>query len=179
MLRFELDPLWMRLADAEREAASAWREVFRRMVDALGPRAGTLYIDEANTLEPFIANGVKLIANQTRHIVVIAAIPEMWDTFCGRASNEVKQVLNRCQAVIRFDRVQEAEARALLAGCGLTDRDMAEAARRVAKAANEAGAYKLVKRVGALLRDQEAPSLADADKAVALARSALDEVRGK
>ena len=32
------------------------------MLDALGPRAGTLYIDEANTLWPFIANGVKLIA---------------------------------------------------------------------------------------------------------------------
>ena len=149
------------------------------MLAALGPRPGILYIDEANTLGPFSANGIKLIANQTRHIVVIAAIPEMWDTFCARATNEVRQVLNRCQAVIRFDRVADSDARALLAGCGLSEADMAAAAKATAKAANDAGAYKLVKRVGALLRETEAPTLADVDKAVALARSALDEVRGK
>lgn len=149
------------------------------MLEALGPRAGTLYIDEANTLGPFIANGVKLIANQTLHTVVIAAIPEMWDDFVGRATNEVKQVLNRTQAVIRFDRVTEAEARIFMAGCGLTDADLPEACRQVCAAANEAGAYKLVKRAAAWLRDQDAPVLADVDKAVRLVRASLDEVKTK
>lgn len=145
------------------------------MLDALGPRAGTLYIDEANTLGPFTANAIKLIANQTLHTVVVAAIPETWDDFRSRASNEVKQVLNRCQAVIRFGGVTEVEARQLMAGCGVAEAEMAAACRLVVKAANEAFAYKLVKRTAALLRAQEAPGLADVEKAVALVRAAYDE----
>jgi hypothetical protein len=147
------------------------------MLDALGPRAGTLYIDEANTLGPFVANTVKLIANQTLHTVFIAAIPEMWTDFCKRSENEVRQVLNRCQAVIRFPGVTDAEARQFMAGCGLADADMVEACRMACRAANEAGAYKLIQRTAALLREQEHPALIDAEKAVALARAALDEGR--
>lgn len=147
------------------------------MLEALGPSAGTLYIDEANTLGPFIANGIKLIANQSLQTIVIAAIPEMWDDFCATATNEVRQVLNRCQAVIRFERVTEAEARIFLAGCGLPEPDMAEACRKVCEAANEAGAYKLVKRAAAWLRDQDEPTLDDVDKGVRLVRAGLDEVK--
>jgi len=147
------------------------------MLDALGPRAGILYIDEANTLGPFVANTIKLVANQTMHVIFVAAIPEMWADFCKRSENEVRQVLNRTQAVIRFPGVTEAEARQFMAGCGLADADMAEAARLATRAANEAGAYKLVIRAAALLREQESPTLADAEKAVALARAALDEAR--
>lgn len=149
------------------------------MLDALGERAGTLYVDEANTLGPFIANGIKLITNQTLHTVVVAAIPEMWDEFVGRATNEVRQVLNRCQAVIRFQGVTESEARQFMPGCGVENSDMAETLKRVTRAANDAGAYKLVERVAASLRDQDAPGLADVDKAIALARAALDEAKGK
>lgn len=148
------------------------------MLEALGPKAGTLYIDEANTLGAFVANSIKLIANQTLQTVVVAAIPEMFDEFIQRAANEVRQVLNRTQAVIRFSGVTEAEARQFMAGCGVAEVDMSEAARRATRAANEAGAYKLVKRVAAELRDQEAPGLADVDKAVAIARAALDEAMG-
>ena len=147
------------------------------MLDALGPRAGTLYIDEANTLGPFVANTIKLISNQTLHTIFIAAIPEMWTDFCARSENEVRQVLNRCQAVIRFPGVTEAEARQFMAGCGVADGEMAEACRLATRAANEAGAYKLVQRTAALLREQDEPALADVEKAVALARSALDEAR--
>lgn len=164
-------PIMARMCD-EHFAESA-------MLDALGPRAGTLYIDEANTLGPFIANGIKLISNQTLHTIVIAAIPEMWDDFCGRATNEVRQVLNRTQAVIRFDRVTEAEARTWMGSCGIAEADLHEACRAVCRAANEAGAYKLVKRAAAWLRDQEAPTLADVDKAVLLVRASLDEAQGK
>ena len=149
------------------------------MLDALGHKAGTLYIDEANTLGPFVANTIKLVANQTMHVIVIAAIPEMWDEFCARSVNEVRQVLNRCQAVIRFDRVLDSEAKRFMTGCGLDADTMTKAVPLVCRAANDAGAYKLVRRVAALLRDQEAPQLADAEKAIALARSALDEVRGR
>ena len=151
------------------------------MLDALGPRAGTLFIDEANTLGPFIANGIKLITNQTLHTVVIAAIPEMWDEFCGRATNEVRQVLNRTQAVIRFGGVAEAEAKVFLSGCGLPEADMPAACRAVCRAANEAGAYKLVIRAAAWLREQDDPALADVEKAVGLVRAGLDEanVRSK
>jgi hypothetical protein len=147
------------------------------MLEALGPKAGTLYIDEANTLGTFVANSIKLIANQTLHTVVVAAIPEMFEEFVKRAENEVRQVLNRTQAVIRFPGVTDAEARQFLAGCGVSDGDLAETVRRTVAAANEAGAYKLVERVAAELRDQDAPGLADVDKAVALARAALDEAK--
>jgi len=145
------------------------------MLEALGPKAGTLYVDEANTLGTFVANSIKLIANQTLQTVVVAAIPEMFDEFIKRAANEVRQVLNRTQAVIRFPGVTESEARQFLSGCGISAADMPEAARRAMAAGNAAGAYKLIKRVAADLRDQDAPTLADVDKAIALARSALDE----
>lgn len=149
------------------------------MLEALGQRAGTLYIDEANTMGPFTANGIKLIANQTLHTVVIAAIPEMWDQFCSRSTNEVKQVLNRTQAVIRFDRVTEAEAKIFMAGCGLPDADLPAACRAVCEAANEAGAYKLVRRAAAWLRDQDEPAIADVEKAIRLVRAGLDEIKNK
>jgi hypothetical protein len=164
-------PVTARLCDEHRAETA--------MLDALGPRAGTLYIDEANTLGPFIANGIKLITNQTLHTVVIAAIPEMWEDFCGRATNEVKQVLNRCQAVIRFGGVTESEAKIFMAGCGLPEADMSAACRKVCDAANEIGAYKLVVRTAAWLRAQESPAPADVEKAVCLVRAALDEVKVK
>lgn len=147
------------------------------MLDALGPKAGTLYIDEANTLGAFVANSIKLISNQTLQTIVVAAIPEMYDEFTKRAANEVRQVLNRTQAVIRFQGVTEAEARQFMAGCGVSEANMPEAVSRAVRAANDFGAYKLVKRVAALLRDQDEPDLSDVDKAVALARAAIDEVK--
>lgn len=149
------------------------------MLEALGARASLLYIDEANTLGRSIANAIKLVANQTAYVVVVAAIPEMWDEFVKRSVNEVRQVLNRTQAVIRFDGNTEGDVKAFMLGCGVADADMPAAVRKVCEAANESGALKVVKRVAAWLREQESPALADVDKAITLIKAGLDEVKGK
>lgn len=149
------------------------------MLEALGQKSGLLYIDEANTLGRATANAIKLVANQTAYTLIIAAIPEMWDDFVGRATDEVRQVLNRTQAVIRHDGLTEADTRAFMAGCGVADADFAEAVRIVRESANKAGSVKVVKRVAAWLREQDAPGVADVTKACALVQASLDEADRK
>ena len=141
--------------------------------DALGSRHGTLIIDEANTLRGAVANTIKRIVNRTNHAVVVFAVPEHWDEFAAANTNEVKQVINRCQAVLRYPELPAADVDGHFLGKGFAG-DRAAACRRIADAANSFGAYKTVKRVCDILNGIDGATDGDAEKAVATVRLSQD-----
>lgn len=140
------------------------RDAETQMLSSLRSKDGVLYIDEANTLGASTANAIKLIVNQTGYAVVVAAIPEMWDGFLAGAENEVRQVVNRCQPVLRFNGLTDSDVKPFLSGCGLPAGDMKAAVQHVRKAANEFGAIKTVMVVAVAMKDLGSPTLDDLEK---------------
>lgn len=136
-----------------------------QMLRSLSGKYGTLVIDEANTLGASTANAIKLICNKTNYTLVILAIPEMWDKFVAASTNEVKQVLNRCQAVLRHSEVPVTDVEQFL-GKGFAG-NRKDACKAIAAAANEFGAYKAVVRICADLDQVEGADNQDAEKAIA------------
>lgn len=141
----------------EREAESA-------MLGGLGKRDGTLYIDEANTLGPSTANAIKLIVNQTGRVVVVASIPEMWDRFVAGSEDEVRQVVNRCQPILRWTGLPESDAAAFLKHSGLASDAIERATALATAAANEFGAFKLVTSLVEELRKIDRPGIEDVQR---------------
>lgn len=148
------------------------RTAEKALLSALGSRSGTLVIDEANTLGASTANAIKLIINKTDYTIVLAATPEMWDTFTAGAVNEVRQVLNRCQAVLRFSEVPQRDIDLFLPKDFTGDRK--DATKRIAAAATEFGAYKTVKRICDNLASIPTPDMADVEKAIELVKLSQD-----
>ena len=127
-----------------RNVPSSWQEyrVEEEMVKALSARDGVLFIDEANTMSAACANAVKYIVNRTGYTVVIAAIPSLWDKFLSSNRDEVLQLVNRCQPVIRAERVSEADVSQFLAARGLPAKG--RFSRDIAAAANAFGGFRTV-----------------------------------
>jgi len=146
------------------------RDAEARMLHALGIKDGVLYIDEANTLGASTANAIKLIANQTGYTVVIGAIPEMWDKFHAGSQDEVRQVINRCQPVLRHTHLTPGDCKPFLARAGLPEADLAKAVPLVCDAANAFGAIKTVMALAADLADLGRPALDDVTKALGIHR---------
>lgn len=147
-----------------RVRAFSERDAEREMLAALRIRDGVLYIDEANTLGTSTVNAIKLIVNQTGYSVVIAAIPEMWDKFLQGAENEVRQVVNRCQPILRYTGLSEADVKPFLANCGLSTGDVDAATPLARQAANEFGAFKTVVGLAEKLRRIDGPTMEDVTK---------------
>lgn len=149
------------------------RQAEDAVLDALGSRHGTLVIDEANTQCGAVADAIKLIINRTNHAVVIFAIPEHWDDFATENTNEVKQVINRCQAVLRFTALPDNDVGEFLAASFAGNRKAAY--RQIAQAANSFGAYKTVKRVCDILNATDGATDADVEKAIAVVGFSQDK----
>lgn len=141
-----------RLSEADAETA---------MLAALKVRDGVLYIDEANTLGASTANALKLILNQTGYTVVIAAIPELWDHFTAGAENEVRQIVNRCQPILRWKGLVASDVRPFLTSAGLPADDLDQATEMARAAAMDFGALKTVTLLADTLREIDAATLAD------------------
>jgi len=148
---------WARYSEHEAE---------RAMLNALRTKNGTLYIDEANTLGSHTLDALKLIVNQSGQCIVIAAIPGAWDALTRRAEDEMLQLLNRCQPVIRYASVTAADASLFLSESGIADSDLKDAARLVADAATRFGGYTLIESVRDELRALPRPTLEDLTKII-------------
>jgi len=142
------------------------------MLSALGKDHGTLVVDEANTQCGAVANGLKLIVNQTDYTIVILAIGAHWDEFAAANTDEVKQVLNRCQAVIRYPEIPARDVDMFLGKAFAEGRK--DACKRIAEAANRFGAYKTVKRVCDLVDAIEGATVADVEKAAGIVALSSD-----
>lgn len=128
--------------------------------------AVVLYIDEANTGGPGFANALKQIHDKTLATVVVAAIPALWDKFVARAEEEVRQVINRCQPVIRASRILPADARLFLSGRGLPPAAAEKIVPAALEVAHTMGGIKALQSIADALRDIENPTLADAEAAI-------------
>lgn len=130
------------------------------MIKALSTRDGTLVIDEANTLSGPCANGIKEIVNRTGWTVVMLAIPEFWDSFLEGNQGEVRQVINRCQRVIRQERILTEDVKLFLKRQGLPE----TFATAIADEANYFGGFRTVKSLIDEIKGD--PSKDSLDKAV-------------
>lgn len=146
-----------------------------RMLEALRSRDNTLYIDEANTLSRECVNALKLIVNATGTVIVIAAIPAMWDKLSAYAEDEVAQLVNRCQPILRYRGMTADDARPFLEGCGLSDDDLGKCLPMIVEAANEFGAYKAVVSWADDLRDDEKPTAAGVERMLKFTRRNVKE----
>jgi hypothetical protein len=149
------------------------------MLGALGQKAGILVIDEAVNFGRGTWNAIKLIANRTDYTVVILSIPELFDELRKGAENEIRQILNRCQAVLRFDGIPAHDVDQFVALSKIGP-DSARYAKLIIEAANYFGAYKLVRRIAV---EQQANggemNEDDLKKAIARAKVMVDERDGK
>jgi len=135
-----------------------------RMLQALTARDSILYIDEANTLGPESANAIKLIANMTGTVIVIAAVPGAWDKLCEGAEDEVAQLLNRCQPILRSNGQSAEDARLFLSSSGLSQTDIAQCVNLVLDAANDFGGVKTIVSLVDDLKLYDHPSVDDVTK---------------
>jgi hypothetical protein len=149
------------------------RDAEKILFDALGKKHGTLVIDEANTQSAPVANMLKKIINKTNYTIVIFAIPERWDNFAAKNSDEVKQVQNRCQAVLRFDSVPERDVDAFLSDSFTDNRK--QCCKLIAIAANEFGAYKTVKRICDMVNKIDNATADDVAKAISIVKFSQDK----
>lgn len=115
-----------------------------RMIQALSTHDEVLYIDEANTLSGESINALKLIVNQTNTVIVIAAIPAMWDKLASGAEEEVAQFINRCQPILRDNGIKLDDAAPFLLRAGLSQHELDKSIGSIVESANEFGLYKTI-----------------------------------
>ena len=114
-------------------------------------------IDEAHYLGPRTLNLVKLILNATPCVVVMAAIPTLWDMMQRGNSLESDQVRNRAYATIRENRTRPTDVAALLRSRiqGIERMpDWKEVVTRITDAANRFGLLNTVDRIARAIRDE-------------------------
>jgi len=126
------------------------------MLKSMSNKYGTLVIDEANTLSGPCANGIKEIVNRTGFTVVLLAIPEFWDKFLEGNAGEVRQVVNRCQRVIRQERILVDDVRLFLKSRGLPE---AFAGKITAEADNFGGFRTVISIMNEIAEDPTAEEL--------------------
>jgi len=152
------------------------QEAEQRMLAALSAKSGVLYIDEANALGNATVDAIKLIVNQTGYVVVVAAIPNAWDNLAARAEDEVWQLVNRCQQVLRYNGVTAEDARLFLAPVLPSDA-LAEAAKISAEAASRFGAFATIMHIRDALAELDKPGVADVQKIISTHERGLTSAR--
>lgn len=132
-----------------------------RMLQALSAHDDVLYIDEANTLSAECVNALKLIVNQTNTVIVIAAIPAMWDKLTSGAEEEVAQLVNRCQPILRDRGVSAEDVTPFMLRAGLSQHELDKSIGSIVESANEFGAYKTVVALVEELKTTDKPTAED------------------
>jgi protein-tyrosine-phosphatase len=129
-----------------------------RMIQALQSHDYVLYIDEANTLSAESVNAIKLIVNVTNSVVVIAAIPGLWDLMAANAEEEFAQLANRCQPILRSKGVSDSDVKPFLSCTGLSAAEVDKCLCTVVESANEFGALLTVKALVDELKQCDRPT---------------------
>ncbi|HSI11743.1 MAG TPA: ATP-binding protein [Chthoniobacter sp.] len=132
------------------------RRAEKALVAHLGDRRIILAIDEAEYFGPNSLNLLKFLLNQTKVIVLVLAIPELWDRVQTKSYVEARQIMRRTDHVERLDRIHPDEAERFLVESGVKlNGSAAEAGKKMAVHANKFGGFDLLKRVAVRLADEE------------------------
>lgn len=115
-----------------------------RMLQALSSRNNILYIDEANTLSPECVNAIKLMVNVTGSVVAVAMVPSSWDKLTEGAEDEMAQLFNRCQPILRYKCLNDDDVRPFLERSNMVKAEIEKVLPSVVEAANEFGSIKSV-----------------------------------
>lgn len=135
--------------------------------------AGLLVIDEGNTMSAAIANGLKTIHNSTDFSVVVAAVPGPWESFVSRAEEEVRQVINRCQPIIRVSHLLESDVLPLLMRSGYPEIVLRTILPAVTDLANAFGGLSTLVQIIDDMRSSDAQTLDAAKTSIANIRRAI------
>ncbi len=149
----------------------------RAMLDLMRGRNQVIAIDEANYFGPRSINMVKDLLNETEWTVLLCMTREHWDKM-RRHWAAWSQLQRRIHTVFFHSPLNSDDAAQFLADAGLNG-DSKKAARALADAANEFGAYDFVCRV--IERLDEAgnhghPTMADVEAAIAFVKVQLGRI---
>jgi hypothetical protein len=143
------------------------------LIKFLKARKIVLVIDEGEYFGPQTLNLIKLILNQTPTIVLLLAIPELWDRVQKKGYVEAQQIMRRTDHVERLEHIHPPEVERFLTATGVNLNGSAKRSSEiVAKHANEFGRFDLIKRVAQRLNDGEAHT-ADEVETTAMAVKAM------
>lgn len=146
------------------------------LVSALRARRILLAINEANYFGAHTFNLLKFVINQTPTIILLCAIPSIFERLKLKSWDEAKQVIRRSYVTIVAPDLTVKDVRPFLAGLDLQAQDAAAAA--IAVSANQFGAFGFVKRVVEILANIKGPiSPAALEKAVAKVHAFFNESR--
>jgi len=123
------------------------RECERDMLASLNRRNGTLVFNEGNYFGPQTLNMIKLILNQTGTVVVICAIPQIFDRMKLKSWFESSQLIRRAVAIIEAPELDPDQVEPFLEPFTVAKEDMDPACRLIAAAANGFGLFNMIKRV--------------------------------
>jgi hypothetical protein len=151
--------LGCRLSGETRPAA-----VEDRLCDFLGSQKTVLAIDEGEFFGPAAINGLKLLLNRTRLVLVLCAIGEAHDRWNRYFPLEASQLDRRTHAVVRLTQPHVDDIKKFFPS-GLFDNEPAALA-RVAEEAARFGQYSLVARVAALISRKEKVESKELDTAI-------------
>lgn len=126
------------------------------LLKKLNANRRVLIIDEGEYFGPRTVNLVKLILNQSPTVVVVLAIPELFERWQKAAWQEAKQINRRAEAIVSLEVVTPEEVQKFADDKLTAGGYVKTVAGLIAKAANEFGGYDLVTRVVAQLAVEEA-----------------------
>ena len=145
------------------------------LITALQTRRMVMGIDEGEYFGPRTINLLKLILNETETVIVLCAIPPLFDRWNQAAWIESQQLKRRTHVVIRCPLIQPADVSEFLAGKISLGTDHKAGCLAIAKAANDFGKYDLITRVMEDLVNgpSDNPTLADVEKTVDSVKKSL------
>lgn len=161
----------------ESELVKGVRFAETALLKRLNSNRRVLIIDEGEYFGPRTINLVKLILNQTPTVVIVLAIPELFDRWQKAAWEEARQINRRAEAIVELELVTPEEVATFLATRVTLASDAKQVAGVIAKAANEFGHYDLVTRVVQQLAtdsEGERVTLEDAQQAIRCVRRLLN-----
>jgi len=147
----------------------------QKVINRFKARRTVLVIDEGEYFGPRTMNLLKMLLNQTETVIVLLAIPALFERWQKKSWEESRQLNRRCEAIVEAGPVIPSDV-AQFASKRLTISGPADKVWGViAKAANEFGHYSMVRRViEELARDGESVSLAAAENAVRIVKKLLN-----
>lgn len=146
------------------------------LISALRARRILLAINEANYFGAHTFNLLKFVINQTPTVILLCAIPSIFERLKLKSWDEAKQVIRRSYVTIPAPELSVKDIRPFLDNLDFQAQDAAAAA--IAVSANQFGAFGFVKRVVEYLQKIKGPIAPEKlEDAVAIVNAFFNDTR--